>query len=171
LFSFSKYRIPLGLLAVQIRFLWIGETKNGSYRELEDSYYWRVAKLIPCERAIVPELKKSDRRSIAAQQDREGKMIERKLGKNTFLVSLDETGKELTSVELADTLRTLIEGGISSITFLVGGFMGIPSTILQRSNLKISLSKLTFPHELARVVLLEQIYRSMSIVKNFPYHR
>ncbi len=119
----------------------------------------------------MPDLKKSDPRSVAAQQDRESRLIEKKLDKGTFLVALDETGKELTSVQLADTLRTLMNRGVSNITFLVGGFMGIPSTILQKSDLRMSLSRLTFPHELARVVLLEQFYRSLSIIKNLPYHR
>jgi 23S rRNA (pseudouridine1915-N3)-methyltransferase len=156
---------------VSIRFLWIGETKNGSYRELEEVYFRRISKLVSCEKVFVPELKKSDPRSIAAQQDRESRLIERKLDKGTFLVALDEKGKELTSVQLAGTLRTLMDRGVSNITFLVGGFMGIPSTILQKSDLRMSLSRLTFPHELARVVLLEQFYRSLSIIKNLPYHR
>jgi len=156
---------------VSIRFLWIGETKNGSYRELEEVYFRRISKLVSCEKVFVPELKKSDPRSIAAQQDRESRLIERKLDKGTFLVALDEKGKELTSVQLAGSLRTLLDRGVSNITFLVGGFMGIPSTILQKSDLRMSLSRLTFPHELARVVLLEQFYRSLSIIKNLPYHR
>lgn len=156
---------------MSIRFLWIGETKNGSYRELEEVYFRRISKLVSCEKVFVPELKKSDPRSIAAQQDRESRLIERKLDKGTFLVALDEKGKELTSVQLAGTLRTLMDRGVSNITFLVGGFMGIPSTILQKSDLRMSLSRLTFPHELARVVLLEQFYRSLSIIKNLPYHR
>ena len=156
---------------MRIRFLWIGETKDDCYRELEDAYFRRVSKLVSCERIFVPDLKKSDPRSVAAQQDRESRLIEKKLDKGTFLVALDETGKELTSVQLADTLRTLMNRGVSNITFLVGGFMGIPSTILQKSDLRMSLSRLTFPHELARVVLLEQFYRSLSIIKNLPYHR
>ena len=156
---------------MHIKFLWIGETKEGPYRELEDVYFRRVSKLVSCERAFVPELKKSDPRSVAAQQERESKLIERKLDKGTFLVALDERGKEVTSVQLADTLSAFMNRGVSNITFLVGGFMGIPSTILERSDLRMSLSRLTFPHELARVVLLEQLYRSLSIIKNLPYHR
>ena len=156
---------------MRIRFLWIGETKDGSYRELEDVYFRRISKLVSCEKVFVPELKKSDPRIISAQQDRESRLIEKKLDKGTFLVALDEKGKELTSVQLAGTLRTLMDRGVSNITFLVGGFMGIPSTILQKSDLRMSLSRLTFPHELARVVLLEQFYRSLSIIKNLPYHR
>ena len=156
---------------MRIRFLWIGETKDDSYRELEDAYFRRVSKLVSCEKIFVPDLKKSDPRSVAAQQDRESRLIEKKLDKGTFLVALDEKGKELTSVQLAGTLRTLMDRGVSNITFLVGGFMGIPSTILQKSDLRMSLSRLTFPHELARVVLLEQFYRSLSIIKNLPYHR
>ncbi len=156
---------------MSIKFLWIGETKDGSYRELEDVYFRRISKLVSCEKVFVPELKKSDPRSIAAQQDRESRLIEKKLDKGTFLVALDEKGKELTSVQLAGSLRTLLDRGVSNITFLVGGFMGIPSTILQKSDLRMSLSRLTFPHELARVVLLEQFYRSLSIIKNLPYHR
>ena len=156
---------------MRIRFLWIGETKDDSFRELEDAYFRRVSKLVSCEKIFVPDLKKSDPRSVAAQQDRESRLIEKKLDKGTFLVALDEKGKELTSVQLADTLRTLMDRGVSNITFLVGGFMGIPSAILQKSDLRMSLSRLTFPHELARVVLLEQFYRSLSIIKNLPYHR
>ena len=156
---------------MRIRFLWVGETKNESYRWLEDDYFRRVSKLVPCEKATVPELKKSDPRSVAAQQDREGRSIEKRLDPGTFLVALDEKGKEFTSVEFADTLRNLMNRGVSNITFLVGGFMGIPNTVLQKADLRMSLSRFTLPHELARVVLLEQFYRSLSIMKNLPYHR
>lgn len=151
--------------------MWIGETKNQSYRGLEDDYFGRVSKLVSCEKVMVPELKKWDPRSIAAQQDRESRSIEKKLNQGTFLVALDEKGKEFTSVEFADTLRNLMNRGVSNITFLVGGFMGIPNTVLQKADLRMSLSRFTLPHELARVVLLEQFYRSLSIMKNLPYHR
>lgn len=156
---------------MRIRFLWIGETREESYRELEDAYFARISKLVSCEKQYVPELKKSDPRIVAAQQDREGKLIRKKLDKGTFLVVLDEKGEQFNSVQLADSLRTLMNRGVSSITFLIGGFMGIPESILDEADLRLSLSKLTFPHELARVVLLEQVYRSLSIINHLPYHR
>ena len=88
-----------------------------------------------------------------------------------YLISLALTGKQLTSEELADNINNLTIIGYSTISFIIGGSHGLSNNILKRSNLLLSFSKLTFPHQLFRLVLLEQIYRSFKIIKKEPYHK
>jgi 23S rRNA (pseudouridine1915-N3)-methyltransferase len=120
---------------------------------------------------VVPEARKTDPRALAAQLEREARLIEKKVESGGYLVALDGSGKEYSSNDLAQWLDSLINRGISTVTFLVGGYLGIPGRVVKATDLKLSLSKMTLPHELARVVLLEQIYRVATILKGFPYHR
>ena len=84
---------------------------------------------------------------------------------------MDESGKEYTSVGLARAMENLMTSGIARITFVSGGHQGLPESFKQRANLLWSMSRLTFPHELARIILLEQVYRAMTIIRNLPYHK
>ena len=95
----------------------------------------------------------------------------RHLSPKTYLAVLDSLGEELTSPQLASSLADLMNRGVSEVTFLVGSHLGIPKRIKNLADLKLSLTKLTLPHELARVVLLEQIYRAVTIIKGLPYHK
>lgn len=131
----------------------------------------RLQRLFASEIVPVPELQKKDRRQQASQMAREARLVEEKLNPRSFLIVLDEKGKEYTSEELAEVLGGLMNRGISEVTFVVGGYLGVPEAILERADLKLALARMTFPHELARVVLVEQIYRCASIIKGLPYHK
>ncbi len=120
---------------------------------------------------MVPAFKKSDPHQQDAQLEREARQIERHLSPKTYLAVLDSLGEELTSPQLASSLADLMNRGVSEVTFLVGSHLGIPKRIKNLADLKLSLTKLTLPHELARVVLLEQIYRAVTIIKGLPYHK
>jgi 23S rRNA (pseudouridine1915-N3)-methyltransferase len=126
---------------------------------------------VPIEIVAVPETRKVDPRKRAAQLDKEAQLLRKKIGPKSYLVSLDEKGEEFTSEKFARFFEKMMNRGGTEITFLGGGYLGIPSALTDRSDLSLSLSKFTLPHELARIVLLEQIYRSFSIIRGLPYHR
>ncbi len=131
----------------------------------------RLRKFVPTDRMTVPELKKTDRHQQAIVSEREAQLIERKLSLKSYLMVLDEEGWQCTSSKLASFLEELISRRTLEVSFLVGGHLGIPQRIKRLASLKFSLSQLTLPHELARVVLLEQVYRSVTIIKGLPYHK
>ncbi len=156
---------------MRLRFLWIGKTKDPLLLKVEDKYLKRIEQHLRVQRKVVPDFKKSDPHQQDAQLEREAQHIERHLSPKTYLAVLDSEGEELTSPQLASSLADLMNRGVSEVTFLVGGHLGIPQRIKNRANIKLSLTKLTLPHELARVVLLEQIYRAATIIKGLPYHK
>jgi len=156
---------------VRLRFLWIGKTKDPLLLNVEDKYLKRIEQHFPVQKTVVRDFKKSDPHQQDAQLEREAKQIEGHLSPKTYLAVLDSMGEELTSPQLASSLADLMNRGVSEVTFLVGSHLGIPKRIKDLANIKLSLTKLTLPHELARVVLLEQIYRAITIIKGLPYHK
>ena len=156
---------------MRLRFFWIGKTKDPLLVKVEEKYLQRIAQHLPVQTTLVPDFKKIDPRQESAQSEREAQQIEKTLSPKTYLVVLDSLGEELTSPQLASSLADRMNRGVSEVTFLVGSHLGIPQRIKDRANLKLSLTKLTLPHELARVVLLEQIYRAVTIIKGLPYHK
>lgn len=104
-------------------------------------------------------------------KDKEGERILKHIKDTSYVVALAIDGKQLSSEELADKIQGLGIQGKSDITFVIGGSLGLSDNVLKRSNYKLSFSKMTFPHQLMKVVLLEQIYRSFRIMKGEPYHK
>jgi 23S rRNA (pseudouridine1915-N3)-methyltransferase len=151
--------------------LWIGKTKDPLLVKVEGKYLKRIEQHLPVQTTLVPDFKKSDPHQESAQSEREAQQIEKTLTPKTYLAVLDSLGEELTSPGLASSLADLMNRGVSEVTFLVGSHSGIPQRIKDQADLKLSLTKLTLPHELARVVLLEQIYRAVTIIKGLPYHK
>jgi 23S rRNA (pseudouridine1915-N3)-methyltransferase len=151
--------------------LWIGGTRNPVFAGLEAEYTRRIQRFIPISVVAVRESRKVDPRNHAAQMDKEAELLKKKIGSKSYVVVLDEQGKDFTSREFASFIGELMNRGSSEIVFLGGGHLGVPSAILSSCDLSLSLSRFTLPHELARIVLLEQIYRSFSIIRGLPYHR
>ena len=131
----------------------------------------RLQRFFPTERITVPELKKTDRHQQAILWEREAQLIERKLSSRSYLLILDEGGRQYTSLKLASFLEELMNRRTLEVSFVVGGYLGIPERIKKLASLTLSLSQLTLPHELARVILLEQVYRSVTMIKGLPYHK
>ena len=104
-------------------------------------------------------------------KDKEGKRILAKIKDTSYVIALAIDGKSLSSEELADTINKLGIRGISNITFVIGGSLGLSDEVLSRADYKLSFSKMTFPHQLMRLILLEQIYRSYRINNGEPYHK
>ena len=153
-----------------LRFVWIGETKDPNLLTLEERYLKRLGYFFRCSRSFVPEIKRVRHQEKRAFK-REASLLADKISPDTYLIALDETGREYSSPDFARLLEGLLNQGKAGITFVTGGSSGLPDQIKNDANLKWSLSSLTLPHELARVVLLEQVYRAMTIVSRVPYHK
>ena len=104
-------------------------------------------------------------------KDKEGKKILSKVKANSYVIALAIDGKNLSSEELADTMSKLAVRGSSHITFIIGGSLGLSDEVLSRADYKLSFSKMTFPHQLMRLILLEQVYRAYRINNGEPYHK
>lgn len=106
-----------------------------------------------------------------AVKDAEGAEILKKIKDNMYVITLEVKGKMLSSEKLAEKIETLGIDGVSNVAFVIGGSLGLSSEVSKRANFKLSFSEMTFPHQMMRVVLLEQIYRSFKIIKNETYHK
>lgn len=104
-------------------------------------------------------------------KDTEGKNILKKLDNYSYVVSLDKDGSQLSSMDFAKKIKKLTVQGNSSFTFIIGGSLGLSDAVLKKSNLRLSFSKMTFPHQLFRLILLEQVYRTFRINRGEPYHK
>ncbi|HLS52474.1 MAG TPA: 23S rRNA (pseudouridine(1915)-N(3))-methyltransferase RlmH [Tissierellaceae bacterium] len=102
---------------------------------------------------------------------KEGKQILAKIPQNSYIISLEIRGKEISSEILSQKIEKLMISGSSSITFIIGGSLGLSEEVIKTSNYRLSFSKMTFPHQLIRLILLEQIYRGFKIMKGEPYHK
>ncbi|MBI4444644.1 MAG: 23S rRNA (pseudouridine(1915)-N(3))-methyltransferase RlmH [Acidobacteria bacterium] len=156
---------------MRFRFLWIGRTQDPCFSGLEEKYRLRLKRFFRTEIVWIQEQSKRDEHQLLGQLAKEAALIESKLNPGTFLVALDPAGVECSSEELASFLQRILNQGIPEITFVVGGFQGIPERIKNLADFKLSLSKLTLPHELGRIVILEQVYRAVSILRGLPYHK
>ncbi|MBK8466773.1 MAG: 23S rRNA (pseudouridine(1915)-N(3))-methyltransferase RlmH [Chloracidobacterium sp.] len=150
---------------MKFRFIWVGKTRDKNWRALHDEYLGRLGHFVKFE---VVEVKDS-----AAHEGREieGKRILEKVNQSSFVCLLDVTGQGLSSPELAKEVEKWQNGGSKEIAFVIGGADGISSAVAERADHVLSLSFLTFTHEMARVVLLEQLYRAYTILKGFPYQK
>ena len=143
-----------------IRIICVGKIKETFYKEAIEEYLKRLQKY---HKIIIDEIIDSDIKT-------EGKLILEKIKEKDYVITLEITGKEMNSLEFSEYLnKTFIIN--SNITFIIGGSDGLDNKVKERANYKISFSKLTFPHQLFRVILLEQIYRSFKIVNNETYHK
>lgn len=104
-------------------------------------------------------------------KNKEGERILSKIPQNSFIISLEIRGKQLSSEDLSKKIEDLMIDGVNDITFVIGGSLGLSREISSRSDYKLSFSKMTFPHQLMRLILLEQVYRGFRIMKNEPYHK
>jgi 23S rRNA (pseudouridine1915-N3)-methyltransferase len=156
---------------MHIKFLWVGKTKNSAIKSLLLDYMERIRHLVPCE---VIETRDLSRRQSLRGADliaAEGEELARHVPENGRLVALDETGSQFTSRDFARWFESEQNSGARVITFVVGGPEGLSRMICSKANLVLSLGKMTWTHEMCRILLLEQIYRALCIMRNIPYHK
>ena len=147
----------------------VGKTTDKHFQAVTDNYMRRVAHYMPFSVTIIPELKST--RSLTEEQQRqsEGEQILRLLQTSDTVVLLDEHGKELRSVELARWLEQKRQTA-RRLVFVIGGPYGFSPAVYARANEQLSLSRLTFSHQMVRLVFTEQLYRACTIIKGEPYH-
>lgn len=152
----------------------VGKFKKGPEKDLLTGYLSQAAALggrVGLRSITVREISESRAGSAAARREEEGRHLLAALKANAFLIAVDGRGTEMTSEKLASQVRRQLEVGTKDLAFLLGGPDGHLAEICDQSSLVLSLGRMTWPHRLARVMLAEQIYRSVTILINHPYHR
>ncbi len=154
---------------MNIKLVLIGKTDKKHLQEGIDIYVKRIKRYINFEIKQLPDVK---RKNINEQQQKEeeAKLILNNIDSNSFIVLFDEKGKEFSSVEFSEFLSKKMLSGIKTLTFIVGGPYGFSDKIYNISNLKLSLSRMTFSHQMVRLIITEQIYRAFTIINGEPYH-
>lgn len=157
---------------MKILFWSIGKTHEPSIKPAIDDFTRRISRYYAVEWNLIPPLKNAASLSPADVKKKEGEMLQVQLAnaREHFLVSLDEYGKELSSEGLARFLQGRANDGSKDLLFLIGGVYGLHETILRKTDYRWSLSQLTLPHQLVRLILTEQIYRACTILRNEKYH-
>jgi 23S rRNA (pseudouridine1915-N3)-methyltransferase len=155
---------------LKIELFQIAKTTDSYLREGIDVYNKRLKNYLTFEIITLPELKNASSLSLEQQKNLEGKSILNKINSDTFLILLDENGRNFSSVEFSNYLQKQMLKGLKGIVFVIGGPYGFSQQVYDRANDKITLSKMTFSHQLVRLVFMEQLYRAMTILKNEPYH-
>ena len=153
---------------MRLHFVWIGKTKDRRCAALIDDYLARVGHFAPCDVTEIRDQKTGDEKRVI---ESEGTKITAALERDDFVMLLDESGTEMSSKELAATIDQCRSGGIKRLGIVVGGFAGLSDVVRARANVRVSLSRMTMTHELARVVFLEQVYRAFTLIAGLPYHR
>ncbi|MCR5322427.1 MAG: 23S rRNA (pseudouridine(1915)-N(3))-methyltransferase RlmH [Lachnospiraceae bacterium] len=158
----------------QITVLTVGKIKEKYLRDAINEYSKRLSRYCKLNIIEVSDEKTPDNASTTEEEQirqKEASRLLKALPDDTYVVTLEIEGKQLSSPELAEKLSKLAVEGNSHIAFVIGGSLGLGSDILKKSDMRLSFSKMTFPHQLMRVILLEQIYRSYRIINGEPYHK
>jgi 23S rRNA (pseudouridine1915-N3)-methyltransferase len=153
---------------MRLHFVWIGKTRDRHCAALVSEYLKRVKRFTAYEVSELKEYSGADQqRAIAA----EGEKIIDSIENDDFVILLDERGCNFTSLEFADLINAKQQDCIKRLAFIIGGFAGVSHEVKRRADLQVSLSQMTLTHELARVLLTEQVYRAFTLLAGMPYHK
>jgi len=155
---------------MKITLLTVGKTTNPNLVTLQDEYQNRLKFYIPFEMVVIPELKNTKNLSIAEQQEKEADLILKQLDTSDEVVLLDDKGKQFTSMGFSEYISKKMLASHKRMVFVVGGPYGFSERVYIRANGKVSLSAMTFSHQMIRLIFIEQLYRAMTILKGEPYH-
>lgn len=161
--GFNKRRMKCCLLV-------IGKTDLGWVKEGISEYEKRLRHYLPFEIEVLPDVKRTKNQTEALQREQEGEMILRALEPSDRVVLLDERGREFTSVGFSEFLAQKMLSGIKRLVFVIGGPYGFSGAVYRRADEQLGLSKMTFSHQMVRVIFVEQLYRGMTILRGEPYH-
>jgi 23S rRNA (pseudouridine1915-N3)-methyltransferase len=155
---------------MKLRFVWVGKTKRAPVKQLIQEYLERVGRFAQVE---VTELRDRDDVGSDARKiiDKEGEDILSRTASDPFVVALDERGRAMDSIKLAEFVERHRVTGTKQVTFIIGGHNGLSDAVRKRANLVLALSRMTLTHELARVLLIEQVYRAFTIIHDLPYQK
>ena len=152
----------------------VGKVKESAFRDMISEYSKMLSRYANLSILEVADEKTPENASEAVEEGikkKEGERLLSVIKENSFVIALAIDGKNLSSTELADKVNSLGINGISHIQFVIGGSLGLSPEVLRSADMKLSFGRMTFPHQLMRVILLEQIYRSYRIINNEPYHK
>lgn len=159
---------------MKISILCVGKVKEKFYREAIDEFTKRLGRYCKLEIIEVADEKTDEQASdteIRLVKEKEGERLLKNIKEDAYVIALCIDGKQLDSEELSEKIEKLGIQGISHICFIIGGSLGLSDAVVKRADFKLSFSKMTFPHQLMRVILLEQIYRGYRIMNHEPYHK
>ena len=155
---------------MNIKLIAIGKTDHKSIQLLIEEYAKRLSFYIKFDLEIIPDIKNVKSLSQAQQKEKEGELILSKITSTDQLILLDENGKSFSSVGFANELQKKMNSGIRTLVFVIGGPYGFSEQVYEKSVGKVSLSPMTFSHQMIRLFFIEQLYRGFTILKNEPYH-
>lgn len=155
---------------MKIKVLAVGKTDDKYLQLLIEKYEKRLLHYVNFELEIIPDLRKARNRSFQEQKSLEGETILKRLDTSDQVILLDEKGKEFRSVEFARHLQKRMNAGTRRMVLVIGGPYGFSEQVYARADGKLSLSKMTFSHQMIRLFVVEQLYRALTILKNEPYH-
>jgi 23S rRNA (pseudouridine1915-N3)-methyltransferase len=155
---------------MNIKLLAIGKTDNKALQTLIDDYCKRLTFYIKFDLEIIPDSKNVKNLSENQQKEKEGELILAKLSSTDQLILLDENGTTYSSIGFSDYLQKKMNSGIKTLVFVIGGPYGFSEEVYKKAQGKISLSEMTFSHQMVRLFVIEQLYRGFTILKNEPYH-
>lgn len=155
---------------MKVKLIIIGKTNHAYLKTGISEYQNRLIHYLPFEIITIADLKNTKNLSEDQQKVLEGERILNHLQKTDYVVLLDENGKEFSSVHFANWIEKQMIAGLKNLVFIIGGAYGFSKPVYERCNLKMSLSKMTFSHQMVRLIFIEQLYRAMTILKGEPYH-
>lgn len=155
---------------MKITLIAVGKTDDSRIADLTQVYIDRLQHYVNFELYIIPDLKKTKNLSEDQQKNEEGKLILNQLEKSDFVTLLDEKGKKYNSLQFAELINKRSVSGLKRLVFIIGGPYGFSPDVYYRANSKLSLSDMTFSHQMVRLFAVEQVYRAFTILRNEPYH-
>lgn len=155
---------------MKIKLLTIGKTDSRPLQQLIDEYCKRLGFYIHFNMDIIPDIKNTKNLTTKQQKIAEGKELLKKIEKSDAVILLDENGKLYNSIQFSAFLQKKMNSGLKKIVFVIGGPYGFSDDVYNRCNEKVSLSPMTFSHQMVRLFFTEQLYRSFTILRNEPYH-
>jgi 23S rRNA (pseudouridine1915-N3)-methyltransferase len=153
-----------------IKLLGIGKTDDPTLQNLTEVYINRLQFYNKFEFELIPDIKKAKNLNENQQKQKEGELLLNKLIASDFVVLLDEGGKQFTSVGFSEYIQKRLNSGLKQLVFVIGGPYGFSEAVYNRADSTISLSKMTFSHQMVRLFFTEQLYRAFTILRNEPYH-
>ncbi len=155
---------------MQIKLIAIGKTDDKQLLQLIEQYQKRLKHYVKFSLEIIPDIKNVKNLSEKQQKEKEGELILKKITPTDKLILLDENGKQFNSVDFSNYLQKHMNAGVKQLVFVIGGPYGFSEQVYQKAQGKVSLSKMTFSHQMIRLFMVEQLYRGFTILKNEPYH-
>jgi|TARA_B110000902_G_scaffold162566_1_gene185934 23S rRNA (pseudouridine1915-N3)-methyltransferase len=155
---------------VKVKLILIGKTKSKFLLDGESEYQKRLKHYCKFSELIISDIKNAGKLSKKELKEREGNLILESIKNSDYVILLDDKGITLSSIEFSEFLNKKMASSTNELVFIIGGAFGFSESVYQRANIKLSLSKMTFSHQMVRLIFKEQLYRAFTIIKNEKYH-